>query len=300
MAANHIKQQAPNKRFRMFDTAESAGLWFDIFNGVLLFGAFLVLVGTWGTIKTAAIKEQFSDERIAANEAETKRAVADSDAAREGTAKANERIAELSTQAEQLRKDTAVSNERAAQLKLLLEKEQSARVHDREQLSARHVSAAQQACLISKLAGFSKPVLMRSLHDDDAIQYSRALYEAFRSARVAISWDTADDWKDTPAFVRTGVFVVVRGPPNGLEPPSEAADFLKIISDCGIAASWMHSYQFPKSVTDSVVGPKIFGATPPTPDDVKWWTDGQFRHPDTVLMLVGAKPPVALESLSQP
>jgi hypothetical protein len=41
------------------------------------------------------IKERFSDERISANEAETARAVADSDAAREGTAKANERIAGL-------------------------------------------------------------------------------------------------------------------------------------------------------------------------------------------------------------
>ena len=50
---------------------------------------------------------RLSAERIAANEAETKRAVADSDSAKEGTARANERIAELSTQAEQLRKDAA-------------------------------------------------------------------------------------------------------------------------------------------------------------------------------------------------
>jgi hypothetical protein len=110
MAANHITQQAPNKRFRMFDTAESAGLWFDIFSGVLLLGAFFVLLGTWGTIKTGAIKEKFSDERVEANEAETKRAIADSDIAKEGTAKANERIAELSTRAEELRRAAAESN----------------------------------------------------------------------------------------------------------------------------------------------------------------------------------------------
>jgi hypothetical protein len=91
----------------MFDSAESAGLWFDIFNGVLFLGALFVTIGTWGTIKTAGIKEKFSDERVAANEVETKRAIAESDSAKQGTAKANERIAELSTQAEQLRKDTA-------------------------------------------------------------------------------------------------------------------------------------------------------------------------------------------------
>lgn len=104
----------------MFDSSESASLWFDIFNGVLLLGAFFVLLGTWGTIKTGAIKEKFSDERTLANEAETKRAVADSDAAREGTARANERIAELTTQSEQLRKDTADANARAAEAELRL------------------------------------------------------------------------------------------------------------------------------------------------------------------------------------
>jgi hypothetical protein len=110
MIADKSKHSAPKRisiRPRMFDSPESASLWFDIFNGVLFAGALLVTVGTWGTIKTAGIKERFSDERIAANEAETKRAIADSDAAKEGTAKANERIAELSAQSEQLRKDTA-------------------------------------------------------------------------------------------------------------------------------------------------------------------------------------------------
>src|SRR5262249_10169344 len=59
-------------------------------------------------------KERYADERIAGNEAETKRAVADSDAAKEGTAKANERVAELSVQAEQLRKDAAEASAKLA------------------------------------------------------------------------------------------------------------------------------------------------------------------------------------------
>jgi hypothetical protein len=112
----------------MFDTPESASLWFDIFNGVLLTGAFLVAVGTWGTIKIASIKEKFADERIATNEAETGRAIADSDAAKEGTAKANERIAELSVQAEQLRRDTAEANASAAAAGLKLAQFRKARL----------------------------------------------------------------------------------------------------------------------------------------------------------------------------
>jgi hypothetical protein len=92
----------------MFDVSpDGANFWFDISNVVLLVGAVLVALGTYGTIRFAGIKEKFSDERVAANEVETKRAIAESDSAKEGTAKANERIAELSTQAEQLRKDTA-------------------------------------------------------------------------------------------------------------------------------------------------------------------------------------------------
>lgn len=120
MAAHQIKQQATDKRFKMFDSAESASFWFDIFNWFLLLGAFIVLVGTWGTIKTAAIKERFSDERVSENEAATKRSIADSDAAKEGTAKANERIAELTFKSEQLRTDAAEANERTKQAEVEL------------------------------------------------------------------------------------------------------------------------------------------------------------------------------------
>jgi hypothetical protein len=126
MVANQTKQTTANSKSAkrlMFDSPESAALWFNIFNAVLLAGALLVAIGTWGTIKTAGIKERYSDERIAANEAETKRAVADSDTAKEGTAKANQRIAELNTEtarlsleAESARVAIADANERASAL----------------------------------------------------------------------------------------------------------------------------------------------------------------------------------------
>jgi len=120
----------------MFDVSpEGANFWFDISNAILLLGAVLVAVGTFGAIKLSGVKEKFSDERIAANEAETKRAVAESDAAKEGTARANERIAELSTQAELLRKDTAEANKVAAEAQLALEKFKAPRTLSDEQIS---------------------------------------------------------------------------------------------------------------------------------------------------------------------
>jgi chromosome segregation ATPase len=107
----------------MFDVSLPwANFWYDAFNVLLFVGAFAVAVGTYGSIKMGAVKEKFADERIIANEAETKRAIADSDSAKEGAAKANQRIAELSTQAEQLRKDTADANARALEAQLALEK----------------------------------------------------------------------------------------------------------------------------------------------------------------------------------
>ncbi|MGJ5036617.1 hypothetical protein ACQR13_21125 [Bradyrhizobium sp. HKCCYLRH3059] len=88
----------------MFDvTPESANFWFDAFNVLLFIGAFAVAVGTYGSIKMGSAKERFADERILANEKETRRAIADSDIAKEGTARANERIAELNNETAKLR-----------------------------------------------------------------------------------------------------------------------------------------------------------------------------------------------------
>lgn len=193
MAAYQATQQAPNKRFRMFETAESASLWFDIFNGILLLGAFLVLVGTWGTIRTAAVKERFSDERTAANEAETKRAVADSDAAKEGTAKANERIAELSTQAEQLRKVTAEANARAAEANLALERFRAPRSLNNEQKT-------QIATLLKSFAGQQYSGMVAGSVPD-----ARSLWVILDKVLTAANWIRQPPWGlaagDPPAGV---------------------------------------------------------------------------------------------------
>jgi hypothetical protein len=116
MTTNQTTQKVPNKRsarFRMFNSPEAANLWFDIFNGVLFTGALLVAIGTWGTIKTATLKEKFSDERISANEAETKRAVAESDKANAALGIAQADIAKANAQSAE-----ATARTKEAELKL--------------------------------------------------------------------------------------------------------------------------------------------------------------------------------------
>lgn len=101
---NHGMETAkkPNTvRVLMFDVSLPwASFWYDVSNVVLFIGAFAVAAGTYGSIKMGSVKERFSDERISANEAETKRAVADSDIAKKSAVEANlflerEKIARL-------------------------------------------------------------------------------------------------------------------------------------------------------------------------------------------------------------
>lgn len=130
MAASQIKQNNPNKRsvrFLMFDVSpDGANLWFDISNFVLLAGAVLVAFGTYGTIKFAGIKERFSDERIATNEKETKRAVAESDKANAALGVAQADIAKAQAQ-------IAGANARALEAQAALEKYKAPRILNHEQ-----------------------------------------------------------------------------------------------------------------------------------------------------------------------
>lgn len=58
-------------------TSHMADSLFNLSNVVLVIGALAVLLGTIGSIKMGAVREQFSNERISANEAETERAKAE-------------------------------------------------------------------------------------------------------------------------------------------------------------------------------------------------------------------------------
>ncbi|QUD90577.1 hypothetical protein [Phenylobacterium montanum] len=65
-----MSQKSDAIRFLLFDvTPASADHWFNIANIALVIGAFLVAIGTYGSIKMGSIREHFADERMKANEA---------------------------------------------------------------------------------------------------------------------------------------------------------------------------------------------------------------------------------------
>ena len=81
-------------RVLMWNVSEHlANVLFDISGLILIVGAVAVAIGTYGSIKMGAAKEYFANERISANEADTERAKADAEIAREGASKANARAA---------------------------------------------------------------------------------------------------------------------------------------------------------------------------------------------------------------
>ena len=197
MAADQTKQQAAKRAFKMFETAESAGLWFDIFNGVLLFGAFLVFVGTWGTIKTSSVKERFSNERVALNEAETKRAVAESDKANAELEKARVNIATADAEA-------AKANERAAELRLELDREIAAR-------KPRTISAEQRAALVEMLKPdriFKGKVSINAAMEAEAMQFADQIESVLKEAGFDVK--QVDFGERAITFNMPGQWIVIK------------------------------------------------------------------------------------------
>jgi hypothetical protein len=205
----------------MFESPDSANLWFDIFNGVLLTGAFLVAVGTWGTIKTASIKEKFSDERVSANELETKRAVADSDAAKEGTAKAHEAIAQANAQIAVANESAARANERAAELTIALKKREN-----------RILTPEQRAAILERLKPLPDKgkVLVNALFGDaEAFQFSDQILSVLKDAGYAAE-EVPQDAR-LISLNRTGLFLWMKDARN---PPERAKNIATAFRLVGI------------------------------------------------------------------
>jgi hypothetical protein len=80
-------------------------------NVLLIAGAAAVLIGTIGAIAMGSAKEQFANERISTNEAETARAKADAETAKEGAAKANARTEEARLELEKFKAPRKISEE---------------------------------------------------------------------------------------------------------------------------------------------------------------------------------------------
>lgn len=160
---------------------------FGVFNVILIVGAAAVLIGTIGTVIIAGVREQFSDLRISSNEAEARRAVADSDVAKQGAEEARANAATANERAATLEKE-------AAQLRLALEaaKEETARIH--AGVASRHVSTAQRALIAATIAGKNLMISVQTWAggDPEVNAYRDELAAAFvLGASVTIGDNTA-------------------------------------------------------------------------------------------------------------
>lgn len=109
-------------------SSQLADLVFMLSNILLVVGAVLALIGTAGTFWSSGIRDKYSNERIAANEAETARAKSDA-------AKANA--------------DAAIANSVALNAKVEIEKAKTEQERLKLQMSWRTLSA-EQSVIIGK------------------------------------------------------------------------------------------------------------------------------------------------------
>jgi hypothetical protein len=105
----------------MFDVSlNTANFWFDASNVILLGGALLVAVGTYGVFKAGSIKEHYEDVRISANEKAAAEAYAAGEQGKAEAAEANLKAAELEKQNVELREKIANRRITEKQYKVLI------------------------------------------------------------------------------------------------------------------------------------------------------------------------------------
>lgn len=209
----------------MFDvTLPQANLWFDIFNIVLFVGAFAVAVGTYGTIKMGAVKERFSDERIAANETQT--------------AQANKRTAEIEKSNLLLQQD--VERERIERLKL------------EEKLGPRKIRPEQRSSVLEKLKTAPKGVVfMRpSAADSEPLQFSAQVASILADAGFDVrKWEQGT----TLHLGLLGLFIAVRDADTA---PAYASAIQRAFTESGILMGGRLVPEFRDGVVAIDVGSK--------------------------------------------
>jgi hypothetical protein len=128
-------------------SADAADFWFSAFSWLLVVAAILVGIATYGVTIMGSAKERFADERISANEAETARAIAESDAAKEGVAQSNA--------------EAARANEHSKRLEIELEKERGDRLKLEARLAPRRISGEAAGYLVAALSETPAPGTIR-------------------------------------------------------------------------------------------------------------------------------------------
>jgi hypothetical protein len=255
---------------------------FNVSNVVLAVGALLVFAGTVGTIAMGLAKEHFAEVRLAENETETKRAVADSDLAKEGAAKAgvevakaNEAIAKANERANSLEAEAAKSRERAAQLEKGVA-EANARAAEAqlalEQFKApRWITDAQHSSFVSNLGRFqgtSVDIWLIHAPSQDAASLASRLLAVLGAAH----WNANGVFNLMGGVSGAGVFVVMRDSPTAADNAAATA-LVNELNAAGLAASLQ------KGVTDKPV--ETLGA---------FVGPNASTSPSNLWVIVGSKP----------
>lgn len=172
---------SPKKvRVLMFDaSAAQASFWFDAFNVVLVIGAVLVAMGTYGSIRMGAVKERFADDRISAAERDAAVANQGVESAKADAARANE-------SAERLKNDNLNLETGLVEAQQRLEAERAERLRLEESVGPRRLTPEQQGGLVAALKAIhpSPNVHLMLIGDQEAHQYGQAILGAFEEARV--------------------------------------------------------------------------------------------------------------------
>ena len=203
-------------------TSEGADFWFSAFSWLLVAAAILVGVATYGVTVMGTAKERFADSRIAANEADTARAIAEAETAKEGAANANARAAEAELALEKYRKGRSLDDDQSTKLLEALKAAPKGRVIIKPNfVDSEATLFANQLSRIFNEAGFEKvgdaPLDIVALHRPGVFMAFRdmkampphfvPILQALRSAGVPIADFGAVNWvpdNDTVVIVVAG------------------------------------------------------------------------------------------------
>jgi len=195
----------------MFDVSQSlADTLFKWSNACAIVGAILAAIGAYGSFWSGGIRDRYSDERIARNEAETASARKIAATANEDAAKANANAATAYENAATANENAAKAEERTQALRNTnleiqreLEKERIERLRLEASVAPRVLSDQQRSSLVAALRSAPQPltVWFKVLGDQEAAVYSQAILVAFHAAEVR------------PAVERSGMMLP---PPYGI------------------------------------------------------------------------------------
>lgn len=220
-------------RLLMFSiTSPAADFWFWVSNYALILGAIIVAVATLSSILFSSAREQFANERITANEADTAKANASAAAAGQRASEADARAAEANRNAEK---------ERIERLRL------EAKFAPRFLPDAR---AQQLAKAVASLKGITIDLVSYEGLGTDVAVLSNQLAEIMNGVGIVARVFTP---MGGSGLIRGVAVRDEAGSPAELD--AAADQVAKALNDAGLSSSRMASYPVGEQIANGYMGP---------------------------------------------